>query len=127
MNKALQIIIVLIVVIVVAAGSFYAGTVYAQQQATASRAAQFADRQGQFPGLGADNADGTNPQFQPGGRQGNQGGRFPGQGGQGGGTFGQIAEIDGDTLIISTRDGSQVKVAGHRHHPDREICLCLSY
>ena len=109
MNKALQIIIVLVIVIVVAAGSFYAGTVYAQQQATANRAAQFAGRQGQFPGLDGDNADGNAPQFQQGGRAGNLGGnRTAGQGG--GGTFGQIAEIDGGTLTITTRDGNQIKV-----------------
>jgi len=109
MNKTLQIIVGLIVLIAVAAGSFYAGTIYAQQQQTANRAAQLANRQGQNPNLNIDNADGNAARNQPGGRLGNQdGGRNAGQGG--GGTFGQIDEIDGDTLIVTTRNGNQIKV-----------------
>ena len=101
MNRTLQIIVGLIVLIAVAAGSFYAGTVYAQQQQTANRAAQLANRQGQAPNLNINNADGNAARNQQGGRLGNQGG---------GGTFGQIDEIDGDTLIVTTRNGNQIKV-----------------
>jgi len=101
MNKTLQIIVGLIVLIAVAAGSFYAGTVYAQQQQTANRAAQLASRQGQNPNQNIDNADGNAARNQQGGRLGNQGG---------GGTAGQIQEIDGDTLIVTTRNGNQIKV-----------------
>lgn len=103
-RKVLAIVGGIILILAVAGGSFYGGTVYAQQQTANARAAFFADRGGGTGGSG-----GTG-----GGNGGTGGGFFGGGdgatgGGRGGGAAGQIKSIDGDTITLSTPQ-SEVKV-----------------
>jgi hypothetical protein len=96
-RKVLALVGGILLILAVAGGSFYGGTVYAQQQTANARAAFFADRGGGTGGSG-----GT------GGGEGGAGGGFFGGGsganggGRGGGAGGQIKSIDGDTITLST-------------------------
>ena len=93
MNTSIRIIIALILLVGVAAASFYAGTVYGEQQALANRAASFANRQGALA-AGAN----SQPPFQQEGRGGGQVGLGNGQ--RPGGVIGQIDEVDGNLLTV---------------------------
>ncbi len=88
MKKIVIIIVVLLVLIAVVAGSFWAGMSFGQAQTDQARQ-QFRGPGGQGPGLfGA-------PQ--------------PGQGGPGrfgGGVMGTIEAVEGNTLVISTQEGT---------------------
>ncbi|MCO6450932.1 MAG: hypothetical protein J5I90_09125 [Caldilineales bacterium] len=107
MSKTVIIIIGIVVIAFMAGGSFYAGTVYGQQQAAATQNANFTPGQGHFPNNG-NGAPGDFPQgFPEEFPQGQQPNRF---GGAGGGTFGQIEQIDGDTLTISTQNSGEKQV-----------------
>jgi len=88
MNKTVIIIVAFLVLVAVVAGSFWAGMSFGQARANQARQ-QFRGPGGQGPGL-----FGT-PQ--------------PGQGGAGrfgGGVMGTIEAVEGNTLIITTQEGS---------------------
>jgi hypothetical protein len=103
-RKVLAIVGGIILILAVAGGSFYGGTVYAQQQTANARAAFFADRGGGTGGSGGTGGGdgGTGGGFFGGGSGANGGGRR-------GGAAGQIKSIDGDTITLSTPQ-SEVKV-----------------
>ena len=88
MKKTVIIIVALLVLVAVVAGSFWAGMSLGQARANQGRQ-QFRGPGGQGPGL-----FGT-PQ--------------PGQGGAGrfgGGIMGTIEAVEGDTLVVTTQEGS---------------------
>jgi len=88
MKKTVIIIVTLLVVVAAVAGSFWAGMSFGQARANQGRG-QFRGPGGQGPGL-----FGT-PQ--------------PGQGGAGrlgGGIMGTIEAVEGDTLVVTTQEGT---------------------
>jgi len=89
MKKTVIIIVALLVLVAVAAGSFWAGMSFGQARADQARGERFRGPGGQGPGL-----FGT-PQ--------------PGQGGAerfGGGVMGTIEAVEGDTLVVTTQEGT---------------------
>lgn len=89
MKKTVIIIVALLVLVAVVAGSFWAGMSFGQARANQARAERFRGPGGQGPVL-----FGT-PQ--------------PGQGGpgrMGGGLMGTVERIEGNTLIVTTQEGS---------------------
>ena len=89
MKKTVIIIVALLVLVAVVAGSFWAGMSFGQARANQARGERFRGPGGQGPGL-----FGT-PQ--------------PGRGGPGrlgGGIMGTIEAVEGNTLIVTTQDGT---------------------
>lgn len=89
MKKTVIIIVALLVIVAVVAGSFWAGMSFGQARANQARVERFRGAGGQGPGL-----FGT-PQ--------------PGQGGAGrlgGGIMGTIEAVEGDTLVVTTQEGT---------------------
>ena len=105
MNRTLSIVLGSIVVLALIGGAFYGGTLYGKQQAQTAFTARrnFGGANGgAFPGA---DLSGTP---QPGQRGGFIGGGAGGTGG--GGTFGQIEEINGDTLVVTGANGQKTSV-----------------
>ena len=104
MNRTLSIVLGSIVVLALIAGAFYGGTLYGKGQAEAAQA-QARERifsgsdTAAFPGAGLAGTP------QPGMRGG-----FFGGGAAGGGAFGQVEEINGDTLVVTGADGQRTTV-----------------
>ena len=89
MRKTVIIIVALLVVVAAVAGSFWAGMSFGQARANQARGERFRGAGGQGPGL-----LGT-PQ--------------PGQGGAGrfgGGIMGTIEAVEGNTLVVTTQEGT---------------------
>jgi hypothetical protein len=102
MSRTVNTILVVVAVLVLLAGSFYGGMLYGKQQAQASFPQALGERFAQFGQGGEELGDPQQMQFMQGGA---------GQlGMQGGGLFGQIEEIDGDTLVVASFDGQQTRV-----------------
>jgi uncharacterized protein Veg len=101
MKKTVIIIVALLVLMAVVAGSFWAGMSFGQARANQGRE-QFRGPGGQGPGL-----FGT-PQPGQGG-SGPFGTPQPGQGGPGqfgGGIMGTIEALEGNTLVVTTQEGT---------------------
>ncbi|HUW11907.1 MAG TPA: DUF5666 domain-containing protein [Anaerolineae bacterium] len=102
MNKGLLSALIIIGVLILLAGSFYGGMVFGEQRAQADLPEAFRERMAQF---------GQGEPAAPGAVEGQLGqGGFGRLGGQGGGLFGQIEEINGDTIVVTGFDGQQTVV-----------------
>ncbi len=100
MKTALIVILVVVLVAVVGVGAFMAGSNYGLTQAQNIRAEFFQSRTGQgaAPGGGTPSAGGTRG-------AGGQGAQFVGRG-----VNGTIKSVQGDTMVVTQRDGSTVNV-----------------
>ncbi len=109
MKTVLITILVVVVVAVVGVGAFFTGSNYGFAQAQNIRTEFFQSRQGGNGGLtqGGANAQGT--PFAQGtrgaGGQGAQGGQFAGRG-----VNGTIKSVQGNTMVVTERDGTSVTV-----------------
>lgn len=103
MRKPVLIILIVAAFLLAAAGSFYGGMVYGKQQAGATFAAGLPP-DGQAVFIGGRTGDGQ------GFRGRGQGGLAGGAEAQAGMTFGQIESIDGNTLMVTDRNGNDLMV-----------------
>jgi len=101
MNRTLSIVLGSIVVLALIGGAFYGGTLYGKQQAQTA----FSERR-TFGGAGSGAFPAADLNGTP---QPEMRGAFF-QGGGGGGVFGQIEEINGDTMVIAGGNGQKTTV-----------------
>ncbi len=105
MKTVLIVVLVIVLVAVVGAGAFYEGSNYGFAQAQNIRTEFFQSRGGQGGALsgGTPSAQGTRGAGQ--GAQGGQGAQFVGRG-----VNGTVKSVDGNTMVVTQRDGSTVTV-----------------
>ncbi len=103
MRTILVIVVVVVLVGVVGVGAFYAGSNYGFAQAQNIRTEFFQGRQGQGgpSAQGTPSANGTRGT----GAQGGQGGQLAGRG-----VNGTVKSVQGNTMVITERNGSTVTV-----------------
>jgi hypothetical protein len=102
MNKGLRSTLITIAVLILLAASFYGGTLYGEQRAQAGLPEAFRVRLSQLAEGGQQPGEVQLGQFGQGG--------FGRLGGQGGDLVGQIEDIDGNTLVVTSFDGQETRV-----------------